>query len=271
MNSRLPPAATSNALTGQHLTVSYKGHKVIADLSLTLNAGEICVLLGANGCGKSTLLKTLAGALQPVQGEVQLKGQPLHSLSARERARQLAFLPQHPNAPDTLTVRELVLLGRHPFRHPLLPASRKDREIVEEVLAQLGLDELAERKLGALSGGQRQRAWLGMTLAQQSDILMLDEPTSFLDLAHQYELMQLIRQQNRQQGTTIIMVLHDLNQAFEFADRLIFLREGQIIADGSPQQTASSALIREVFGLETLVMPHPQQAHPVCLPVAAQD
>lgn len=270
MNTQVQQTATS-ALSGQHLTISYKGHTVINDLSLTLNAGEICVLLGANGCGKSTLLKTLAGALTPVSGNVQLQNQPLANYNARQRARQLAFLPQNPNAPDSLTVRELILLGRYPFRHPLLPAGKDDKAIVEDVLTQMSLEELAERKLGTLSGGQQQRAWLGMALAQQSDILMLDEPTSFLDLAHQYELMQLIRQQNRQQGTTIIMVLHDLNQAFEFADRLIFLRQGSIVADGSPQQTASSELIREVFGLDTLVMPHPQQPHPICLPVSEPD
>ncbi len=268
MNTRFQEHSPLNALSAQNLTVSYKGTTVLDQLSLTLNAGEICVLLGANGCGKSTLLKTLAGVLTPKSGSVLLQNQALDQYSARQRARQLAFLPQNPAAPDSLTVRELILLGRYPFRHPLLPAGKQDKAIVEEVLAQLELGSMADKPLGTLSGGQRQRAWLGMTLAQQSEILMLDEPTSFLDLAHQYDLMQLIRQQNRQQGKTVIMVLHDLNQAFEFADRLIFLRDGQIIADGSPQQTASSPLIHTVFGLQTLVMQHPEQNHPVCLPLS---
>ena len=270
MNTMIQENTKLCALSAHNLKVSYKGTQVIDDLSLTLHSGEVCVLLGANGCGKSTLLKTLAGALQPQSGEVKLQNKCLSSYNARQRAKRLAFLPQNPTAPDGLTVRELVLLGRYPFRHPLLPAGKEDKSVVEQVLEQLDLHAIADKTLGSLSGGHRQRAWLGMALAQQSDILMLDEPTSFLDLAHQYELMQLIRQQNREQGKTIIMVLHDLNQAFEFADRLVFLKNGQIIADGSPVQTANSQLIQQVFGLQTVVMPHPEQNHPICLPISGR-
>lgn len=261
---------SNHAIRATDIRVGYRGIPLIEEPRLTLPEGRITVLLGANGCGKSTLLKALAG-LHPLQdGRVWIGDDELATTPARRLARQLAFLPQHPGAPETLTVAELVMMGRYPYRHPLLPPSAKDREAVAEALAQTDLRELAERSLGTLSGGQRQRAWLAMVLAQQTDILMLDEPTSYLDLSHQYDLLNLIRRLNREQGKTLVLVLHDLNQAFEFADHLIYMKQGRIRAQGSPAQTATPELIEEIFGLNCSIQPHPQASCPLLIPLAGQ-
>ncbi|HEA51325.1 MAG TPA: ABC transporter ATP-binding protein [Marinobacter antarcticus] len=259
-----------HAIRATNLRVGYRGTLLIDEGRLEFPAGHISVLLGANGSGKSTLLKALAG-LHPLQGgQVWIGDENLAATPARRLAQRLAFLPQHPNAPETLTVTELVMLGRYPYRRPFLPPSREDRAAVEEALSQTDLHDLSERSLGTLSGGQRQRAWLAMVLAQQSDILMLDEPTSYLDLSHQYDLLNLIWQLNREQGKTLVLVLHDLNLAFEFADHLIYMKGGRICAQGSPAATANPELIEEIFGLHCEIRPHPQAFCPLLIPLAGQ-
>ncbi|NWO07752.1 MAG: ABC transporter ATP-binding protein [Alteromonadaceae bacterium] len=261
---------SNHAIRAMDIRVGYRGVPLIRESSLTFPSGRITVLLGANGSGKSTLLKSMAG-LHPLQGgQVWIGDSELTSTSNRRLARQLAFLPQHPVAPETLTVAELVMMGRYPYRHPLLPPSARDRAVVSQALEQTDLPELAERSLGTLSGGQRQRAWLAMVLAQQTDILMLDEPTSYLDLSHQYDLLNLIRRLNREQGKTLVLVLHDLNQAFEFADYLIYMKQGRVIAQGSPTRTATPELIQETFGLHCDIWPHPKAACPLLIPLAGQ-
>lgn len=257
-----------HAIRATDLRVGYRGVPLISEPELILPAGGITVLLGANGSGKSTLLKALAG-LHPLQGgQVWIETNELTSTPAKKLARRLAFLPQQPSAPDTLTVTELVMMGRYPHRHPFLPPNARDRAAVAEALAQTDLEALAERALGALSGGQRQRAWLAMVLAQQTDILMLDEPTSYLDLSHQYDLLNLIRRLNREQGKTLVLVLHDLNQAFEYADHLIYMKQGKIQAQGSPAQTATPELVEDIFGLSCDIRPHPKASCPMLIPLS---
>lgn len=256
------------AIRAAGLSVAYQQKTIIDRQSLSIPAGKISVLLGANGCGKSTLLKALAGLIAS-EGDIELQGQPLGDYSPRQRAKRLSFLPQQPSAPDNLTVAELVMQGRHPHRSWLSPVHSDDHQAVQLALQQTDLVDLAQRPLGALSGGQRQRAWLAMVLAQRSDILFLDEPTSYLDLNHQYALLALVRKLNREQGKTVVMVLHDLNQAFEFADQLFYLKQGRIIAEGSPAQTATVPLIEQVFGLSALIQTHPVHGGPLLIPLHA--
>ncbi|TFH86183.1 ABC transporter ATP-binding protein [Billgrantia azerbaijanica] len=259
-----------HAIAAERLSAGYRGRRLLHEISLDVPAGRITVLLGANGSGKSTLLKTLAG-LHPAQGgEVRLGGEPLAAVTGRRLARRLAFLPQQPSAPETLTVGQLVMMGRYPYRRLLLPPSPDDHRAVAEAMAQTQVAALADRPLGRLSGGQRQRAWLAMVLAQQAEILMLDEPTSYLDLSHQYELLNLLRRLNQDRRMTLMIVLHDLNQAFEFADHLVYLREGRLVAEGAPAETADPALIERVFGLACEIRPHPRVDCPLLIPLAGE-
>ena len=256
------------AIYATDLSIGYRGIPLIKESNLIVPQGSITVLLGANGCGKSTLLKTLAG-LHPLQsGQVIIGNNKLATTPARQLARHMAFLPQHPGAPETLTVSELVMMGRHPYRRPFFPPTKADREVVAQALQNTDMSEMSKRTLGALSGGQRQRAWLAMILAQQTDILMLDEPTSYLDLSHQYDLLNLLRRLNQQQGKTLILVLHDLNQAFEFADHLIYMKQGKILAKGTPIQTATPELIKEIFNLSCSISSHPKANCPLLVPLA---
>lgn len=258
------------AIVADRLSAGYGGKRCLHEISLRLPEGCITALLGANGSGKSTLLKTLAG-LHPVQeGNISLLGEPLSALRGRRLARRLAFLPQHPAAPETLTVAQLVMMGRYPYRRLLLPPGAADHQAVAEAMAQTDVASLAERPLGRLSGGQRQRAWLAMVLAQRAGILMLDEPTSYLDLSHQYDLLNLLRRLSREHHMTLVLVLHDINQAFEFADHLVYMREGRPVAEGTPAATADPALIERVFGLNCEIRPHPRVDCPLLIPLAGQ-
>lgn len=256
------------AIAAERLSAGYRGKRCLHEITLRVPAGRISVLLGANGSGKSTLLKTLAGLQPPLGGDIHLQGDPLAALSGRRLAQRLAFLPQQPAAPDTLSVAQLVMMGRHPYRRLLLPPSAADHRAVAEAMAQTDVTTLADRPLGQLSGGQRQRAWLAMVLAQHAEILMLDEPTSYLDLSHQYELLNLLRRLNRERGMTLVLVLHDLNQAFEFADYLVYMQAGRLVAEGAPAETARPELIERVFGLACEIRTHPRAGCPLLIPLA---
>ncbi|OMH33827.1 ABC transporter ATP-binding protein [Motiliproteus sp. MSK22-1] len=269
----MPKCSPNNncAIRATDLSVGYRGIPLINESTLVIPEGRITVLLGANGSGKSTLLKALAG-LHPLQsGTVMIGDSDLTTTPAKQLARQMAFLPQHPGAPETLTVSELVMMGRHPYRRPLFPATKTDRNAVAEALQNTDMSEMSERSLGALSGGQRQRAWLAMILAQQTDILMLDEPTSYLDLSHQYDLLNLVRRLNQLQGKTLVLVLHDLNQAFEFADHLIYMKHGKVMAKGTASQTATPELVKEIFDLDCSIGLHPQANCPLLVPLATRS
>lgn len=249
------------------LSLAYDGVPIIRDLNLAIPSGQISVLVGANGCGKSTLLRGLARLLKPRGGTVYLDGESIFKLSTKEVAQQLGILPQGPVAPEGLTVRDLVAQGRYPYQNWLQQWSAKDERIIQQALEITNLLDLAERELDTLSGGQRQRAWIAMALAQDTDILLLDEPTTFLDLAHQIEVLDLLYELHQNQGRTIVMVLHDLNHACRYADYLVAVKDGRIFTAGEPKQVMTEEMVREVFGLECRVVNDPVVGTPMCVPI----
>lgn len=241
---------------------------IIHDLSLNIADGEITVFIGANGCGKSTLLKSLARLLPPVEGQVLLDGRPLTQWKAADVARQLAILPQCPVAPEEMTVLQLVKQGRYPHQRWFSQWSEQDQQKVEWALDLTHTRALMHQPVHSLSGGQRQRVWIAMTLAQDADILLLDEPTTYLDLNHQVELLDLLVMLNREHGKTIVMVLHDLNLACRYADQLVAVHEGGVCAQGKPADIMSAALLQQVFSLQADVVPDPAYGTPMILPVS---
>ncbi|MCS6828844.1 MAG: ABC transporter ATP-binding protein, partial [Caldilinea sp.] len=233
-------------LKARDLTLAYDKTVIIEALGLTIPGGKITALVGPNGCGKSTLLRGLARLLKPRGGAVLLNGQDIHRLPTRDLAKQLGILPQGPVAPEGLTVRELVAQGRYPHQSWLQQWAAEDEAAVNKALEITGMMALADRPVDALSGGQRQRAWIAMTLAQETAIILLDEPTTFLDLAHQIEVLHLLERLNREEGRTIVMVVHDLNHATRHAQHIVALRNGRIVAGGDPRTVVTPALLREV-------------------------
>ncbi|MGO1749308.1 MAG: ABC transporter ATP-binding protein [Marinobacter sp.] len=241
-------------LSAERLVLGYRGpassQTVIPELSLTLSRGAIHCLVGPNGCGKSTLLKALAGVLAPLSGQICLEGRALKQWGHRPLARRLALLPQNPEAPEDVTVYQLVAYGRFAHQGLFGRTTAADRAAVADALALTGMTGLQQREFQGLSGGERQRAWIALALAQQADYLLLDEPTTFLDIGHQLEVLALLRRLNRDQGLTVAMVLHDLNQASEYADRLLVMHQGRLQADGEPAEVLAPVLLRRVFGIE---------------------
>lgn len=258
---------TPSNLTTRKLTLAYDGACVISELNLAIPAGQITVLVGANGCGKSTLLRGLARLLKPHSGTVYLDGKSIFKLSTKEVAKHLGILPQGPVAPEGLTVRELVAQGRYPHQGWLQQWSQEDERITNQALVITDMVDLANRPLENLSGGQRQRAWIAMALAQDTQILLLDEPTTFLDLAHQIEVLDLLYDLNQSQGRTIIMVLHDLNHACRYADYLVAIATGRIVASGKPDEVMTEEMIRQLFMLECRIVKDPVAGTPMCIPV----
>ena len=256
-------------LQAHEVTIGYHGRDIVNRLSIGIERGRFTALLGPNGCGKSTLLRAFAGLLAPKSGTISLEGQPIVQLSRKQLARRLSFLPQIPRAPDDITVRDLVEQGRYPHRRPLAPWSAADRAACTEALELTHMVALAEQPLAALSGGQRQRAWLAMTLAQSADILLLDEPTTYLDMAHQLELLTLLCRLVAERGKTILAVLHDINQAGQFADKLALLSDGSIAGLGRPVDVITAETIRKVFHVEGMVLANPMAPCPLFLPRTA--
>ena len=256
----------SHSLSAEGLTLSYGDRTIVEGLDLVIPPGRITAIVGANGCGKSTLLRALARLISPREGQVILDGKTLHGRATKEIARTLGLLPQSPIAPEGIAVADLVGRGRHPHQKLLARWSSHDYEVVAQALAATGIEELADRSVDELSGGQRQRAWIAMALAQETDILLLDEPTTFLDVAHQVEVLDLLTDLNRDRGTTIVMVLHDMNLAARYADHLFALRSGRVVASGAPGEVMTGELIREVFDLDALVVPDPVSGAPIVLP-----
>ena len=229
------------------------------------------MLVGPNGCGKSTLLKGLGRLLKPQGGVVYLDSNSIFKLPTKKVARQLGLLPQSPSAPEGLSVRELVAQGRYPYQNWLQQWSEEDEKQVEAALAVTELQELAGRPVDSLSGGQRQRAWIAMTLAQDTRILLLDEPTTFLDLAHQMEVLDFLYDLNQQRGRTVVMVLHELNQACRYGDHLIAMKSGEIYAQGKPAEVMTEALVQEVFGLSCQIVKDPVAGTPLCIPIGRKS
>jgi iron complex transport system ATP-binding protein len=241
---------------------------VLHRLSLEIGEGDIVALVGPNGSGKSTLLRTLGRVLKPRHGTVYLDGRAMKEWPTREIARRLALLPQGPSLAADLSVRELVWLGRSPHQGMLGLPSRKDEEAVRWAIQETGIESMASRRISELSGGERQRVWVAMALAQQPQVLLLDEPTTFLDLHHQLEVLDLVRYLNHQHGITVAMVLHDLNQAARYARRVIVLQEGEIYADGSPIEVLTPETLRNVFGVDAEVLPGPDGIELVIVPIS---
>jgi iron complex transport system ATP-binding protein len=255
-------------LTALGLTVAYGDAPVVRELDLEIPRGRITTIVGANGSGKSTLLRALARLIAPRAGAVLLDGTAITELGSRAVARRLGILPQSPSAPDGLAVEDLVARGRYPHQGLFRQWSASDEAAVEEALAATGTTALRERPIDELSGGQRQRAWIAMALAQQTELLLLDEPTTFLDLAHQVDVLDLLDDLVRERGRTVVMVLHDLNQACRYADQLVALREGRVHAAGAPGEIVDDAFVRDVFGLDARVVDDPVTGSPLCLPIA---
>jgi iron complex transport system ATP-binding protein len=251
----------------KELVAGYDSRMILDRISLEITSNKISVLIGANGCGKSTLLKTLARLIKPASGEVLLDGRPIHSIPSKQLARVIGLLPQSPIVPVGITVADLVGRGRFPHQSIFGTWSRKDYEAVAEAMEIMKITELANRSIDELSGGQRQRVWIAMALAQQTDILFLDEPTTFLDITYQIEILDLLTDLNRKFGTTIVMVLHDINLAARYADCLFALREGKLIAEGKPSEVITGQLVKEVFGLDCSVIQDPVSHSPAVIPI----
>ncbi|KAM3091398.1 ABC transporter ATP-binding protein [Phormidesmis sp. 146-35] len=256
------------ALTARNLTLGYEGTPIVQDLTLAVPPGQITALVGANGCGKSTLLRGLARLLKPTSGAVYLDSKSIFSRSTKEVAQQLGLLPQNPIAPEGLTVKDLVAQGRYPYQNWLQQWSTQDEKIVQRALETTDLEGFSDRALDTLSGGQRQRAWIAMALAQDTEILLLDEPTTFLDLAHQIEVLDLLYDLNQRQERTIVMVLHDLNQACRYADYLIAVKEGRIFVAGDPQTVMTEETVQAVFNLDCRIFSDPIAGTPMCIPIS---
>ncbi|WP_054711057.1 ABC transporter ATP-binding protein [Bacillus sp. JCM 19041] len=252
-------------LSTEKLSIGYEKREIVSDLHLHIPDGKITTIIGPNGCGKSTILKTVARILKASKGAVYLDGKSIHKQSTKDIAKKMAVLPQSPEAPSGLTVQELVAYGRYPHQKGFGQLKDHDRDIIKWALEQTNMFEFAERSIEALSGGQRQRVWIAMALAQETDILLLDEPTTYLDLAHQLEVLQVLERLNREQNRTIVMVIHDLNHAARFADYMVSIRNGKIMKEGSPEDVMCSDVLRDVFQIDASIVTDPRTGKPVCL------
>lgn len=257
-------------LSADSVRLGYGDRVIIDDLSVEIPTGVITTVIGPNGCGKSTLLRALGRLLKPQGGQVLLDGKEIGSMRSKDVARTLGMLPQAPTAPEGLTVADLVSRGRHPHQSWLRQWSADDEGEVARALALTGVSDLADRPVDQLSGGQRQRAWISMALAQGTDILLLDEPTTYLDLAHSVEVLDLVDRLHQEMGRTIVMVLHDLNLAIRYSDQLIVMNRGAVVAAGAPADIISTELLLDVFGLEAAVIEDPVSDRPLVVPIGTR-
>ncbi|WP_437612565.1 ABC transporter ATP-binding protein [Erwinia sp. V71] len=258
--------STASRLQASGLTLAYEQKVIASDLSVSIPDKQFTVIIGPNACGKSTLLRALCRLLKPRAGQVLLDGKEIHQLGTKALARQLGLLPQHAIVPEGISVADLVARGRYPHQSLLKQWSDADRQAVDAAMAATNVAQLADRSVDELSGGQRQRVWVAMVLAQQTPLLLLDEPTTWLDIAHQIELLDLFRQLNQQAGHTLIAVLHDLNQACRYADHLIVMHSGQIVAQGKPAEIISAELVQQVFGMSSVIIDDPVSHTPLIVP-----
>lgn len=261
------PTDPAQGLQARNLSLGYEGPSIINNLSLAVPDARVTSIIGPNGCGKSTLLRGLGRLLAPRSGEVLLDGAPLASRTTREIATRISVLPQTPTAPSGLTVADLVSRGRHPRQKWYQQFSLADQSVVEDALAATDITNLADTPLEDLSGGQRQRAWISMTLAQETGILLLDEPTTYLDLAHQVDVLELVRRLNRVHHRTVVMVLHDISLAARYSDHMVAMKDGAIVMEGTPDEVVTPGLLKDVFGLDAHVVPEPTDGRPHVIPL----
>ncbi|MEH7109209.1 ABC transporter ATP-binding protein [Bacillus sp. JJ1764] len=255
-----------NAIETKNLSISYGETLIINELNVNIPIGEITVFIGANGCGKSTLLRSLARLLKPKTGAILLEGKEIAKHSTKEIARKMAILPQSPTAPEGITVMQLVKQGRYPHQSWLRQWSEQDEKKVNEALQATRLEHLKERTVDSLSGGQRQRAWIAMTLAQDTEFILLDEPTTYLDMTHQIEILDLLFELNEEKKRTVVMVLHDLNLACRYAHNIVVIKDQQIYAEGKPEHVINCSLVKKVFNLDCEVTMDPLFGTPLCIP-----
>jgi len=255
-----------HVLEAQNLHVSYGENLILEDLNLQIPKGKITVLVGANGCGKSTLLRTFARLQKAKSGEIFLDDNKLDAISTKEVAKRLAILPQGPVAPEGLTVQQLIKQGRYPHQSWLKQWSTEDEKIVNNALAVTQMTEFADRPVDALSGGQRQRVWIAMTLAQKTDLILLDEPTTYLDMAHQVEILDLLFDLNDKEGRTVVMVLHDLNLASRYAHHIVAVHNKQVYVQGKPEEVVTAEMVQTVFRMDCTIIKDPLFGTPLCVP-----
>jgi iron complex transport system ATP-binding protein len=248
------------------LSIGYHNRLLFENLNLSIPRGEISVFVGSNGCGKSTLLRSMTRLLKPTEGSVLLEGKDVHHMSSRDVAKKMGILPQSPISPEGLTVFDLVKQGRYPHQSWLTRWTVEDTEKVESAMKATRVDDLRDRPVDELSGGQRQRAWIAMTLAQDTDIILLDEPTTFLDMTHQIEILDLLFELNEKHSRTIVMVLHDINLASRYAHNIIAIKDGAVFNQGTPEAIINCELVRAVFGMECQVATDPIFGTPHCIP-----
>lgn len=257
---------STQVLKADGVIAGYEKKVIINGIDIEIPKNKISVIIGANACGKSTLLKTLARLIKPTSGKVLLDNKKISTIPPKQLAKQLGLLPQSPVVPEGITVSDLVSRGRFPYQTFLKGMGKKDYEAVEEALDIMGILDLADRSVDELSGGQRQRVWIAMALAQDTDILLLDEPTTFLDITHQVEILDLLTDLNRKKGTTIVMVLHDINLSARYADHIFAVQKGNLIASGTPKEVITEELVKEVFELDSLVVKDPVSGTPFIVP-----
>lgn len=252
-------------LATERLGIAYGDIDIVQELNLEIPEGKVTTIIGPNGCGKSTILKTMARILKPKTGVVYLDGKAIHQESTKDIAKKMAILPQTPEAPNGLTVAELVSYGRFPYQRGIGKLKEEDHRIVKWSIKVTGLTPYHDRPIEALSGGQRQRVWIAMALAQETDLLLLDEPTTYLDLTHQLEVLQLLEKLNQEERRTVVMVIHDLNHAARFAQHMIAINDGTIIKEGTPHEVMTSAVLQDVFNIDAEIVQDPRTGKPVCL------
>jgi len=262
---------TANELTAAGLSLAYGRNTIVDELDLVLPGGAVTAIVGPNACGKSTLLRGLARLVEPAAGTVAIDGHDVHRMSARALARRLGLLPQQPTAPDGISVEALVRLGRYPHQKALRPWTAADQHAVEEALRRTDTADLRDRAVDHLSGGQRQRAWIALALAQDTPLLLLDEPTTFLDLRHQLDVLDLVADLNATADRTVVMVLHDLGQAARYADHLVVMHDGKPAATGRPADVLTAELVEAVFGVPCRIVPDPETGTPLIVPKARTE
>ena len=254
-----------SCISTKNLNISYGNLDIVKDLNLDIPKGKITTIIGSNGCGKSTILKTIARIIQAKSGDIFVNNINIKEQSPKDLAKVMAVLPQSPQAPRGLTVEELIAYGRFPHQKGFGKMRKEDEDIVTWALQSTGIEEFRERPIEALSGGQRQRAWIAMALAQQTEILILDEPTTYLDLAHQLEILKLLEELNKKQGTTIVMVIHELNNAARFADHMIGVKKGKVVCEGTAHEVMTKENLKELFNIDAEIVEDPRNNKPVCL------
>ncbi len=253
------------AIKVKDLSVAYENNTIIEDMSLAIPKGKISIIIGANGCGKSTLLKTIARINKPKTGDIFINDKNIKKVKEKDIAKEVAFLPQGPVCPNGLTVRELVAFGRFPHQKMIGGLNSHDKEIIDWAIKETGLSEFADREVENLSGGQRQRAWIAMTLAQETEIIMLDEPTTYLDMSYQLEVLEVLQKLNKEKNITVVIVLHELNNACRFADNIIGLKKGKVICEGKPIEVITKENLKEIYGIDATLEVSENGEYPVCI------